>query len=122
MRPSLKKKNGRDILFGQGQYFTDIPPEMVICRSTSQMTDAQKQSGQLSLLQLSYNIMRTSVAIEKVSCFIEINVSNLNIKHSTDYPDTLLQLASDYPHTYLRESILDLKIEELIIRSGRTLT
>ncbi len=40
----------------------------------------------------------------------------------TDYPDILLQLASEYPYTYLHESILDLNVEELIIRSGKTLT
>jgi hypothetical protein len=111
LKPSFRKKNGRDALIGSGQYFTDIAPEKVICESQREMTSAQRDGDWLSLRQLSYHIMGGSVILEKMYYFIEFDVSNLILKQSTERP-----------HIYLHESEVDLDIDDLIIRWGRTLT
>jgi hypothetical protein len=110
-KPSFRKKNGRDALIGSGQYFTDIAPEKVICKSQREMTPEQREGDWLSLMQLSYNIMGGSSVIKKVFYFIEFDVSNLTLKQSIERP-----------HIYLHESEVDLDIDNLIIRWGRTLT
>jgi HYD1 signature containing ADP-ribosyltransferase len=111
LKPSFRKKNGRDALIGSGQYFTDIAPEKVICESQRQMTPAQIEAGLISLMQLSFNIMGGSSVIKKVFYFIEFDVSNLILKQSIERP-----------HIYLHESEVDLDINDLIIRWGKTLT
>jgi hypothetical protein len=111
LKPSFRKKNGRDALIGSGQYFTDIAPEKVICESQREMTPEQREGDWLSLRQLSYNIMGGSSVIKKVFYYIELDVSNLKLIQSIERP-----------HIYLHESEVDLDIDNLIIRWGRTLT
>lgn len=106
-RPSLTKKNGRDVLFGEGQYFTNIAPEMIAARSQSQMTQLQIESGQISLLQLSRYTMGGTRHLEKLDYFIEFDVLDLGIVQCNEY-------------IYLHPSSMDLNIQNLIIRSGRT--
>jgi HYD1 signature containing ADP-ribosyltransferase len=110
LRPSLTKPNGRDILLGEGQYFTDIAPETIACRSRTEMTPMQIESGQLSLFQLGNRIMSGTPSPEKLDCFIEVDVANLIIIHS-----------SQYEYIYFHESKIDLDISNRIIRSGKTL-
>jgi HYD1 signature containing ADP-ribosyltransferase len=105
--PSLTKKNGRDVLFGEGQYFTNIAPEMIVARSQSQMTPAQIESGQISLLQLSRYTMGGTLQLEKLDYFIEFDVSELAIVECNEY-------------IYLHQSSIGLNVRDLIIRSGRT--
>jgi hypothetical protein len=106
-RPSLTKKNGRDVLFGEGQYFTNIAPETIVARSQSQMTPAQIESGQISLLQLSRYTMGGTLQLEKLDYFIEFDVSELAIVECNEY-------------IYLHQSSIGLNVRDLIIRSGRT--
>ena len=107
-RPSLTKNNGRDVLFGEGQYFTSIAPEMIVARSQSQMTPSQIESGQISLLHLSRYTMGGTLYLEKLDYFIEFNVLNLGISRCNEY-------------IYLHPSNVDLNVRNLIIRSGKTL-
>ena len=107
--PSLEREDGRDALFGSGQYFTNIAPELVVCRSRADMTPAQIASGQISLLQLFRRIMAGSVEPEKLLCYIEFDVSDLAIE------------STENPYIYIHRSTIDLNISNLIIRSGETL-
>jgi HYD1 signature containing ADP-ribosyltransferase len=110
LHPSLEREDGIDALFGSGQYFTNIAPEMVVCKSRANMTPAQIASGQISLLQLFRRIMAGSVAPEKLFCYIEFDVSALAIE------------STQSPYIYLHRSTIDLSISNLIIRSGETLS
>lgn len=107
LRPALTKKNGRDVLFGEGQYFTNIAPELIAARSQSQMTQSQIESGQISLLQLSRYTMGGTLHLKKLDYFIEFNISNLAIVECNEY-------------IYVHPSSVDLNIQDLIIRSGKT--
>ncbi len=106
-RPSLTKKNGRDVLFGEGQYFTNIAPERITARSQSQMTQLQIESGQISLLQLSRYTIGGTRHLEKLDYFIVFDVSHLGIIQCNEY-------------IYLHPSSIDLNVRDLIIRSGKT--
>jgi hypothetical protein len=110
LRPSLMKPNGRDVLLGEGQYFTSIAPETIICRSITEMTSFQQQTGKLSLFQLANRIMRGTPSPEKLEYFIEIDTSNLITKQS-----------SEYEYIYIHESSINLEISNRIIRWGKTL-
>ena len=111
--PSLDE-DGRTSMFGAGQYFTNIAPEMIACIGTkacklrAELTDAHKKAGQISLIQLSGRIMDGAMAIERLECFIEFNVAGLNISFT------------DSPHIYLCRSQTDLNISNLVLRTGRT--
>jgi hypothetical protein len=110
LRPSLTKPNGRDVLLGEGQYFTSIAPEAIACRSRTEMTSSQQQAGQLSLFQLSRHILGGSLSLKKLDYFIEVDVSSLVIRHSIEHQ-----------YIYLHESKVDLDISNRIIRWGKTL-
>jgi HYD1 signature containing ADP-ribosyltransferase len=110
LRPSLTKPNGRDVLLGEGQYFTSIAPETIICRSITEMTSFQQQTGKLSLFQLANRIMRGTPSPEKLDYFIEIDTSNLITKQS-----------SEYEYIYIHESSINLEISNRIVRWGKTL-
>lgn len=110
LRPSLTKPNGRDVLLGEGQYFTSISPETIACRSRTEMTLEQEQAGKISIFQLSRHILAGSLSVKKLDYFIELDVSNLPIKHS-----------SEHEYIYLHESRHDLDISSLVIRTGKTL-
>jgi HYD1 signature containing ADP-ribosyltransferase len=110
LRPSLTKQNGRDVLLGEGQYFTSISPETIACRSVAKMTRLQIEAGQISLFQLANQIMRGTPSPEKLDYFIEFDVSSLTIRYSIEHE-----------YIYLHESNINLDISNRIIRSGKTL-
>ena len=110
LHPSLEREDGRDALFGSGQYFTNIAPESVVCKSRASMTLAQIENGQISLLQLFRRVMAGSVEPEKLSCYIEFDVSSLVIEFTEN------------PYIYLHRSTINLNIGNSIIRSGETLS
>jgi hypothetical protein len=101
LHPSLERVDGRDALFGSGQYFTKIAPEAVVCKSRTNMTLAQIESGQISLLQLFRRIMAGSVEPDKLSCYIEFDVSSLPID------------STENPYIYIHRSTIDLNIGNL---------
>ena len=109
MRPSLIRKNGRDALYGSGQYFTNIPPDIIVCTWREELTPGQKEAGKICLEQLSYRIMGGVGSPERLTCFIEFDVSNLTIE------------IPGIRHICLHRNEVDLDIRNLIIRSGRTL-
>jgi hypothetical protein len=109
LRPSLVRKDGRDALYGSGQYFTNISPDLIICESREDLNPAQKEAGQISLEQLSYRIMGGVGSPERLACFIELDVSNLIIE------------IPGIRYICLHRNEVDLEIRNLIIRSGRTL-
>ncbi len=110
--PSLDQ-NGRTTMFGSGQYFTNIAPEMIACIGTracrlrADLTPAHRKAGQISLIQLSGRIMDGAMAIERLECFIEFSVSGLNIS------------ATESPQIYLNRSETDLDISNLVLRYGK---
>jgi hypothetical protein len=113
LHPSLDE-DGRITMFGAGQYFTNIAPEMIACIGTracklrAELTEDHKEAGQISLIQLSGRIMDGAMAIERLECFIEFNVSGLNISSTAS------------PYIYLHKSEIDLNISNLVLRTGRT--
>jgi hypothetical protein len=109
LRPSLVRKDGRDALYGSGQYFTNISPDLIICESREDLTPAQKEAGQISLEQLSYRIMGGVGSPERLAYFIEFDVSTLII----EIPGSR--------YICLHRNEVNLDIRNLIIRSGRTL-
>jgi hypothetical protein len=109
LRPSLVRKDGRDALYGSGQYFTNIPPDIIVCTWREELTPAQQEAGQISLEQLSYRIMGGVALPERLAYFIEFDVSNLIIE------------IPGLRHISLHRNEVDLDIRNLIIRSGRTL-
>jgi hypothetical protein len=110
LHPSLQRQDGRDALFGSGQYFTNISPEIVVCGLRTEITPAQKEAGQICLEQLSYRIMGGLGSPERLAYFIEFDVSDLTIEQ---FPEMR--------YIYLHRSEVDLDIRKLIIRSGKTL-
>jgi hypothetical protein len=109
LHPSLIRKDGRDALYGSGQYFTNIPPDIIVCTWREELTPAKQQSGQICLEQLSYRIMGGVGSPERLACFIEFDVSNLTI----EMPGSR--------YICLHRSEVNLDVRNLIIRSGRTL-
>jgi hypothetical protein len=109
LRPSLVRKDGRDALYGSGQYFTNISPDLIVCEYKEDLTPAQKEAGQICIDQLSYRIMGGVGSPERLAYFIEFDVSNLII----EIP------GNRYICLYRNE--FDLDIKNLIIRSGKTL-
>jgi HYD1 signature containing ADP-ribosyltransferase len=109
LRPSLVRKDGRDALYGSGQYFTNISPDLIICESREDLTPAQKEAGQISLEQLSYRIMGGVGSPERLAYFIEFDVSTLII----EIPGSR--------YICLHRNEVNLDIKNLIIRSGRTI-
>jgi HYD1 signature containing ADP-ribosyltransferase len=71
LHPSLDQA-GRLTIFGSGQYFTTVAPEMIACIETSacqrrsDLTQVHKASGKISLIQLSGRIMDGAMAIERL--------------------------------------------------------
>jgi HYD1 signature containing ADP-ribosyltransferase len=112
LHPSLDQ-NSRITMFGSGQYFTNIAPETIACIGTracklrADLTPAHKETGQISLIQLSGRIMDGAMAIERLECFIEFSVAGLNIS------------ATESPHIYLHKSETDLDISNLVLRYGK---
>jgi HYD1 signature containing ADP-ribosyltransferase len=122
--PSLDRGDNTDVRYGEGQYFTNLAPEMIACRFriedenlvpkmiacqlSSDMTDEQKEAGQISLKQLSARIMDGAIVPWKLYCFIEFDVSSLRIE------------PTESEYIYLHRSKIDLDISKLIIRSGET--
>jgi HYD1 signature containing ADP-ribosyltransferase len=109
LRPSLDRGNNTDVKYGEGQYFTNISPDIITCESRSQMTSKQLESGQISLRQLAGRIMAGTLTLDKFYCFLELDVSSLIIE------------CTDEPCIYLHKSKTNLDISNLIIRSGNTL-
>jgi hypothetical protein len=109
LRPSLQRKDGRDALYGSGQYFTNIPPDLIVCAWREELTPAQKEAGQICLEQLSYRIMGGVGSPERLACFIEFDVSNLTI----EIPGSR--------YICLHRSEVNLDIKNRITGSGRTL-
>ena len=122
--PSLDRGDNADVRYGEGQYFTNLAPEMIACRLriedenlvptmiacqlSSDMTNEQKEAGQISLRQLSARIMDGAIVPWKLYCFIEFDVSNLIIE------------PTESEYIYLHKSKIELDISKLIIRSGET--
>jgi hypothetical protein len=109
LHPSLERKDGRDALYGSGQYFTNISPDIIVCESKEDLTLMQKEAGQICIEQLSYRIIGGVGSPERLACFIEFDVSNLTI----EIPGTR--------YICLHRSEVDLDITNLIIRSGKTI-
>jgi hypothetical protein len=110
LKPSLDRGNNTDVKYGEGQYFTNISPDIITCESRSQMTSIQLESGQISLRQLAGRIMAGTLALDKFYCFLELDVSSLTIDR-----------ADDNPYIYLHKSKTNLDISNLILRAGKTL-
>jgi hypothetical protein len=109
LRPSLDRGDNTDVKYGEGQYFTNISPDIITCESRSQMTSTQVESGQISLRQLAGRIMAGTLTLDRFYYFLELDVSSLIID------------CTDSPYIYLHRSNTDLDVSNLIIRFGNTL-
>lgn len=121
--PSLDRGDSNDVRYGEGQYFTNLAPEMIACKLridndnpiptmiacqlSSEMTTAQREAGKISLKQLSARIMDGAIVPWKLYCFVEFDVSSLVIE------------STENPHVYIHRSTVNLDISNLIIRSGK---
>ena len=115
--PSLDRGDNTDVRYGEGQYFTNLAPEMIACRAkiedeafvpkmiacqlSSEMTAKQKEAGQISLKQLSARIMDGAVVPWKLYCFIEFDVSSLVLE------------PTESEYIYIHRSKIDLDISNL---------
>ena len=109
LRPSLVRQDGRDALYGSGQYLTNISPDIIVCESREDLTPAHKEAGQICIEQLSYRIMGGVGSPERLACFIEFDVSDLIVE------------MTESRYICLHRGEVNLDIRHLIIRSGRTL-
>lgn len=109
LHPSLVRKDGRDALYGSGQYFTNISPDIIVCESKEDLTPAHREAGQICIDQLSYRIMGGVGSPARLAYFIEIDVSNLII----EIPGSR--------YICLHRNEIDLDVRNLIVRSGKTL-
>lgn len=100
--------------YGDGQYLTDIAPEAVGALRKADLTPEQLASGQISLGQLSSKFYRTLFKTGSISHFVEIDVTNLAIRHGLNKNGTKLREAVQL---LLNDGSLD--ISNRIIRSGR---
>src|SRR5260221_1751036 len=79
LNPSLKEPN---IVFGKGQYFTDLAPEQVIGRVAAHLTQDEVDQGYISFSQLSYRLYGQPWGmVSKLRIFLEINVSGLPLEN-----------------------------------------
>lgn len=98
IRPSTGDIHAR---FGNGQYFTNITPDMVGGRT---MRDAAG-TGKMSLGQLAANIYGDARKLGSITHFVEIDVTGLNITEPR-------------PGTFLLANADDLDVSNRIVRSG----
>nr|WP_260865423.1 HYD1 signature containing ADP-ribosyltransferase family protein [Burkholderia aenigmatica] len=87
--------------FGDGQYFTDISPDMIGGRT---MADAAG-TGKMSLGQLAANIYGDARKLNSITHFVEIDVPGLDVKEPR-------------PGTFLVEGSGPLDISNRVKRSG----
>jgi len=65
--------------FGNGQYFTDIIPQLVGARTRAGLTSSQIASGQISLAQLSSRLFGVPWNTGKLTHYVAIDVSGLTV-------------------------------------------
>lgn len=94
--------------FGDGQYFTDIVPENIGAARIADLTADQVAAGQRSLGQVSSELFGVPWNSRKLSNFVEIDVTGLNVLNPR-------------PGTFLIPNSGSLDLSGRIIRSGSTL-
>lgn len=104
IKPSIGFTNAR---FGNGQYFTDIPPEVIIYRKKGELTEGELIKGYKSVWQVSYSLYGMPWNTSKLKYYFEIDVSGLPINNPA-------------PYIYLHKSECPLDVSDRIIRHGRT--
>ncbi|MBL9179293.1 MAG: hypothetical protein JNM65_14620 [Verrucomicrobiaceae bacterium] len=97
----------RHARFGDGQYFTDLTPEMIGASTKAGLTAEQVAAGQISMGQASSRLFGVPWNSGKMSHFIEIDVTGLN-------------LVNPRPGTFLLPNNAPLDLTGRIIRSGAT--
>src|SRR6266699_2889219 len=105
LNPSLKEPN---IVFGKGQYFTDIAPEQIIGRVVADLTQDEIDQGFISFSQLARAIYGKSFGIGgRFRAFLEIDVTGLPLEN----PDS---------NIFLLPGTNPLDVSSRIIRFGGT--
>lgn len=94
--------------FGDGQYFTDLRPDMIGARSKAGLSPQQLANGQVSMGQVSSQLYGVPWNSGKMSHFVEIDVTGLNIVNPRS-------------GTYLHPNGGPLDISGRIVNSGTTL-
>lgn len=94
--------------FGDGQYFTDITPQMIGAPTKAGLTAQQISAGQMSLGQASSKLFGVPWNGNKMSYFIEIDVTGL-------------KLLNPRGGTFLFPNNKPLDLTGRIVRSGKTL-
>ncbi len=105
LNPSLKEPN---IVFGKGQYFTDIAPEQIIGRVVADLTQDEIDQGFISFSQLARAIYGKPFGIGgRFRAFLEIDVTGLPLEN----PDS---------NIFLLPGTNPLDVSSRIIRFGGT--
>lgn len=107
IKPSLKAVNPNDARYGDGQYFTNIPPEAIGAWKKAELTSSQVSQGLISMGQLSSQLYGVSWMSGKMTNYIEVNVSGLNVINPA-------------PGKYLIPNQVPLDISGRVVRFGKT--
>lgn len=82
-REIWRSKGYKNARYGDGQYFSDIPPEDIIAYHPNALTESDVASGKLSLRDLSETFYRNPNKTHKITRYIEIDVSDLPVRQAT---------------------------------------
>jgi HYD1 signature containing ADP-ribosyltransferase len=105
LNPSLQPPN---IVYGTGQYLTDIVPEQIVGRIRADLTQDQVDQGSISFSQLARRLYGQPWGLgNKLSRFLEIDVSGLAVENPA-------------PNIFLIRGTEPLDLFSRIIRFGRT--
>ncbi|MEZ6128792.1 MAG: HYD1 signature containing ADP-ribosyltransferase family protein [Planctomycetaceae bacterium] len=102
--------------YGDGQYLADIAPESIVALRKADLSSHQLASGQISLGQLAHKFYRRGTLTNKVSHFVEIDISDLAIRHGLNKDGKSLREAVQF---LLNDGSLD--VSNRIIRFGKVL-
>ncbi|PUA28482.1 MAG: hypothetical protein B0W54_18740 [Cellvibrio sp. 79] len=101
---------------GDGQYLADISPDSIVGLTKQDLTQEQIKAGQLSLGQLSSLFYNRGNMGNKISHFVEIDVSDLVVRQGVTTQGNQLRKGVQF---ILNDDNLDLT--DRIVRSGKVL-
>lgn len=109
--PSL---GGQRAIYGNGHYFTTIPPEMVVPGNKNRLRQWQKDLGMISRTQLTHRLFggnpSYSWKYKRTEAFVQIDTNGLN----------LIMPDPSRPYILMHRSSLPLLIGDRIIRTNLT--
>jgi hypothetical protein len=101
---------------GDGQYLADISPDQIVALTKRDLTQSQVQAGQMSLGQLSSLFFNKGNMGNKISHFVEIDITDLVVRQGVTTQGNQLRRGVQF---ILNDNNLDLT--NRIVNSGRVL-